>query len=277
MLLVADSGSTKCDWILQDGKEKKEFSTMGFNPFFHTHNDVFQELFNSDLSEYSTQVTHVYFYGAGCYNEAMQSEIQKGIEKFFTKAVVSVGHDLTGAVYATCGNNSGITCILGTGSNSCFFDGKTIYEEIPALGYILGDEGSGSYFGKQLLTDFLYKKLPLQIANELIRIGVTKDIIFENVYRKPHANVYLASFAKVLTKFKNEAYVLQVLSKGFNQFIDTHVMCFKNYKEVPVHFVGSVVYHNQDVLESILKEKGIKRGIVTRRPVDNLFVYHASG
>ncbi len=280
MILVADSGSTKCDWLLiDDSNHRKKTTTMGFNPFFHSSELVHQKLAeNNLLIENALKVEEVYFYGAGCSSAARNLIIEQGLRKVFTNAsVVLVDHDLTGAAVATAGDSPGISCIIGTGSNSCFFDGENVHEEVPALGYILGDEGSGSYFGKIMLSDWLYHRMPKTLAIEFEeKYSITKENIFESVYNKPDANVYLASFMRFASDNKNHPYFKEMIYQGLAKFISIHVWCFNNFREVPVHFVGSVAYYFREVLEEVARNHRFTVGKTEKRPVDPLADYHYS-
>ena len=183
---------------------------------------------------------------------------------------------MIGSAHATCENKPGIACILGTGSNSCYFDGTAIYEEVPALAYILGDEGSGSFYGKRLLADFLYKRLPASIYETLKNdYNLNKDKILQNTYFEKNANVYLASFAKVLHQHKNEKYVQNIVAFGMHTFLDIHVKCYKNYQEVPVHFVGSIAFHFRDILKNECSKLNIKLGNIVQKPIEKLAVHHS--
>ena len=278
MLLVADSGSTKADWILVDDnrKEISRFSTMGFNPFFHDSQIVEGALSDNDEARKIADVPErVYFYGAGCSSPVRAQKIAEGLEAFFSNSEVLVNHDLVAAAYATSGGEECIPCILGTGSNSCYFDGEFVIDDIPALGYILGDEGSGSYYGKKLLTSFLYKRLPKRIESELReRYKLTKESIFENIYMKPNANVYLASFAKFLSDNRDDLYVEELIGEGMLEFLAIHVCRFENYRQVPVHFVGSIAFFFEDILRSVAKRRFIEVGSILKQPVYNLVDYH---
>ena len=216
MLLVADSGSTKCDWILTaPDKQSHKFSTMGFNPFFHNEFIISEALQRENaMMNYANDVREVFFYGAGCSSTERNAIVQRGLQKVFANAKILVDHDLDGAAYATCDGKPGIACILGTGSNSCYFDGQKILEHVPALGYILGDEGSGCYFGKQLLAMFLYNQLPENIEKKLREeYHLSKEVIFENVYNKPNPNVYMASFMKPLMEFRQDEFLKDFVYK----------------------------------------------------------------
>lgn len=276
MILVADSGSTKCDWIVFDQKEQFEFATMGFNPMFHNSDFVIQQIQKaSDLIDLAPQITHAYYYGAACSGGSRNAIIYKALKSIFENAEIHVNHDLAGAAIATCKRKQGIACILGTGSNSAYFDGQKTHEEVPALGYILGDEGSGAYFGKKLLTDFLYKQLPENFEQKFIdATQVNKESIFENVYMKPHANVYLASFMRFLTDQKDHPYVKDLIYTGLSAFIDLHIWQYPNHKSLPVHFVGSVCYFFKDILLKACQTHRIQIGTIVRKPIYNLVEHH---
>jgi N-acetylglucosamine kinase-like BadF-type ATPase len=278
MNLIAESGSTKCDWVLVDnaGKYIDSYKSIGFNPFFHNRDFIVSELRkDKSLMHISPRIERVFFYGAGCSNDGYQQVVELALRDIFIHADVKVDHDLVAAAYSTYTGEPCISCIIGTGSNSCYFDGKTICEEVPALAYILGDEGSGSYFGKKLLTAFLYKKLPPHIEESLVQeFQLNKDSIFEHVYEKPHANVYLASFTRFIGKFKHEPFISQMLEQGMDEFLLNHVCCYKNYKNVPVHFVGSVAFHFEEALRSAAEKRGISIGNIIKQPIQQLVNYH---
>ncbi len=278
MLLVADSGSTKCDWIYVDSKgHRQTFSTMGFNPFFHS-----SELIQSEISKNASlsglpDVKYVYFYGAGCSSASRNERVKLALQNIYASAEVHVDHDLLGAALATCGDSQGIACILGTGSNSCYFDGTQVHEKVPALGYILGDEAGGTWYGKELLRRFLYKELPDTIHNGLIeKYQLTKETIFENVYNIPNANVYLASFMRFLSDQRDDKWVRDFIYNGFSKFINIHIWKYENHKEVPVHFVGSVAYHFSELLKEACKIHRLQVGIITSEPAKNLADFHFS-
>jgi glucosamine kinase len=278
MYLIADSGSTKCDWMLVDanGTEVQSFSTMGFNPFFHDEKIISDAIFNNkELAATANQVELVFLYSAGCSSRDLKLIVERALQMVFKKANVYVDHDLVAAAFATYDGRPGISCIIGTGSNSCFFDGDNVSEEVPALGYILGDEGSGSYFGKRLLTHFLYNKLPAPMQSQLqTQYKLTKDVIFENVYMKPHANVYLASFMRVFSDNKELSYVREMVAEGMRDFLLNHVCCFKNHQKVPVHFIGSIAYHFEEILRAEAEKLNITVGKIIQKPIYGLVDYH---
>ena len=277
-VLIADSGSTKCDWQLLDesGKELAEFHTMGFNPYFHTA-DLVEKVMgdNADVQSMASDITHVFFYGAGSSSAELCSIIQEGLQRVFPAASVVVDHDLVGAAYSTYDGRPGITCIIGTGSNSCHFDGSAVLEEVPALAYILGDEASGSWHGKKLLAAKLYHKLPNEVAEDFDRTyGFTKSDIIDKVYREPDPNVFLASFMTFIGKHKEQPLFQAWLKEGFQAFVDVHVKCFSNWQNEPVHFIGSVAYHFQEELRSVCEADGVTVGAIIKKPIDGLASYH---
>lgn len=276
MLLVVDSGSTKSDWVLLTGRENLSFSTMGLNPYFHDETTVLNAIRdNAALYNYAQEVTELYFYGAGCSAPALNAIIEKGLTAAFPNAKVRVDHDLTACAYATFTGVPAISCIIGTGSNSCYFDGITVSEEIPALGYILGDEGSGSYFGKQILSNFLYKRLPAHIHTSFFTYsGLDKDQIIDHVYMQPNPNVYLASMMKFVVQHAEDEYIKEMIFNGFKHFVDVHVTCFKNHREVPVHFVGSIAYLFRNELERACSEYQVTIGNIVQKPIDGLIQFH---
>jgi N-acetylglucosamine kinase-like BadF-type ATPase len=275
MITIIESGSTKADWLIIDEDKRFQHHTIGFNPFFHSSEFVKQNLEgDSFLSNWFSKSGEIHFYGAGCSSHELQETIKSGIKSVFKNSEVHVDHDLSAAGLSVYRGNDVIACILGTGSNSVFFDGKKLTEVVPALGYILGDEGSGSFFGKQLLSDFLYNKLPKPMVEEIIERGLSKDAIFKNVYMEPNANVFLASLSPILINNKNLDYSQKLIQKGFDLFIENHVMCYPNYRDVEVSFVGSIAALLSDELSQACERKGLKLGQIIRRPIDALANYH---
>lgn len=278
MLLVADSGSTKADWLLYDGQTVKgPYHTMGFNPFFHSTDFVYQTLMEEpEMLKIRESITAVKFFGAGCSSAARNEIIAAGLRKFFTGADVLVEHDLLASALATCGNEPGIACIIGTGSNSCWFDGKNVHEKNYGLGYVLGDEGSGSYFGKKLLTWYLYGRLPQPLADDFKQTyGLDKNSIIDKVYKEPNPNVWLASFTRFLSKHYEDPYIKNLILQGMRDFADLYICDYLDYKKSKVHFVGSVAYIFSKELNEIAKEKGFTIGKIIKQPIDDLMNYYS--
>lgn len=278
MILIADSGSTKCDWALIDEKGTRlgDYQTMGLNPYFHNEEVIENALrSNLELNKIAKDVKQIFFYGAGSSTAEMCHIMHAGLKRVFVNAEILVDHDLVGSAMSTYDGEPCIACILGTGSNSCFFDGKEVYEEIPSLAYILGDEASGSYFGKILLQEYFYKKLPADLREAFeTSHAPSKDEIISRVYREPNANVYLAGFMKFIGEHRDHPHVKQWVTKGMIHFINIHVKCFNNWKDVPVHFVGSIGHYFEDCLKEAAKETGIRLGQIIRKPIDGLVNYH---
>lgn len=276
MLLVADSGSTKADWLTYDGTSVQgPLHTMGFNPFFHDAETVVQALSASaEMNAIRDRVTAVKFFGAGCSSAVRNEIIASGLRTFFSKASVRVEHDLLACALATCGNEPGISCIIGTGSNSCWFDGTDVYERNYGLGYVLGDEGSGAHIGKKLLTAYLYGRMPEDIsALFLATYALDKNAIIDKVYREPNANVWLAGFTRFLTTHYSHPWVKALIRECLNEFCDLYILDYADYRTVKVHFVGSVAFLFREELESLAREKGFSIGKIIKQPIEELMGY----
>jgi len=253
-----------------------EFHTMGFNPYFHSAEKVEEVMSaHADVRAIREDVSHVYFYGAGSSTAPLCATIADGLKRVFNEAEVTVDHDLVGAAYSTFDGRPGITCIIGTGSNSCQFDGSKVIEVVPALAYILGDEASGSWHGKKLLAAKLYRHLPAEVEADFDRTyGLGKDDIIDRVYREPDPNVFLASFMTFIGKHRDQPMFQAWLAEGFRAFLDVHVKCFEGWQDQPVHFIGSVAYHFQEELRSECAKAGIEVGAIIKKPIDGLASYH---
>lgn len=277
MIIVAESGSTKCDWLISNREGNiQETHTIGFNPFFHRPDEILSHLQADELlSKVSAQAEAVYFYGAGCSSTERNEVILSALRQFFTRAQCEVNHDLNASAFATWDGRPAITCIIGTGSNSCYYDGLSVSEQVPALGYILGDEGSGSYFGKKIVADYLYKRLPAELQTDFYaQYKLQKEEIFHQVYNTNKANVFLASFMKFIVPHKDHPYMKALVYEGLSRFAEIHICCFPNYREVPVHFVGSVAFYFSEILNQVAKEKGFTLGKIDKNPGLSLLEYH---
>lgn len=277
MILIADGGSTKTDWrLLKEGREYKQVQTQGFNPYL-VGSDVIEEILWKELQPYidNEAVSHVYYYGAGCSTPVKNMIVENAFEKVFTKARIDISHDLLGAAHALCADSEGIVAILGTGSNSCYYDGREIKEGIFSLGYFFGDEGSGAYLGKQLLTAYLHKELPRDIEERLQQeYPSSLESILDAVYKKPAPSRFLASFSRFINNNREHPYIHNLITEAFKAFYKYQVCCYAKHKEVPVHFVGSVAYHYQDILTEVGKQFDIKTGNFIKAPIDGLVRYH---
>ncbi|TNE78546.1 MAG: hypothetical protein EP332_14090 [Bacteroidetes bacterium] len=278
MILVIDSGSTKSDWLLveKDGQFVDSYKTMGFNPFFHSSGFIASELAkHGNLLGIADKVEAIYYYGAGCSTDHFKGIVQTALQQHFKHAEIHVDHDLLAAAYATFDGSAAISGILGTGSNACYFDGKDLQALNAGLGYILGDEGSGSYFGKKLLAAFLYGRLPEDIAAQLQdEFKLTRADIFRHVYELPHANVYLASYTRFIAKHQDNAFIKEMLVEGMREFFRIHVLTYPGYEKLKVHFVGSIAFYFSDAIYEAAAELGITVGQIVKSPIQNLLQYH---
>ncbi|WP_235524244.1 N-acetylglucosamine kinase [Pedobacter sp. Hv1] len=275
MILVADSGSSKTDWMAYSPNHTLSFSTQGINPYFVNAHDVVRILSkNRDLSAYATAIKEVYFFGSGCSTPDKHEIISNGLSSFFTNAFISVDHDLIGSAYATCGDKKGLTCILGTGSNISYFDGVNVHSGKHGLGYVLGDEGSGTFFGRKVLTSYLYHTMPAELSEVFAKtFEVNKDIVINNIYQKPFPNSYLATFSRFMIAHKAHPFIQQMLKEGFQEFIDTNVKDYKAYKTLECNFVGSIAYYYRDELRAVFAENNIKVGKILQKPIEGIYDY----
>ena len=279
MILIVDSGSTKTDWIAINDKGVILFQTqtLGLNPQVLTNYIIEERIVNNfDLYQNRNSVTKLYFYGAGCGTEPPRVMIKGVFQEIFKSAEVLVKEDTFAAVYATAEiNKESIVCILGTGSNCSYFDGVNVVQKITSLGYILMDDGSGNYFGRQLLRDYYFNRIPESTAKKFEKnFDLNAETIKNHLYKKPNPNTYLAKFARFLIENKENDYAQKLIEKGIDQFINLQVLQFPNAKELPIHFTGSISYYLQEELTKSLNKHGLKAGNIIRRPIDGLLKYH---
>jgi N-acetylglucosamine kinase-like BadF-type ATPase len=277
MILVADSGSSKTDWLLdQPGSAPAEFFTDGLNPYFLTEKEIVKKLYDQlpELITRAGQISEIYFFGAGCSSPDRHEIVSNALSQLFPKAYISIDSDLLGSAYATCGHEKGLCCILGTGSNISFFDGQDVAEGKHGLGYILGDEGSGTWLGKRLITDYLYNNMPADV-HEMFRdmYALDKPTVIKNVYQQPGANAYLASFARFLNKVRRTDYGHHVLNASFQEFIETNIKTYPEYQQYKCHFVGSVAFYFADELRTLCACHHIQVGKIIRKPIHDLLAF----
>lgn len=277
MILIADGGSTKCDWILLDDVGEIVFKTRteGLNPAVFEKSLLEKRVrANAELTEHSKTIEAVHFYGAGCGTEKPAEMLKKVFENFFVNADVIVREDMVAAVYAAT-TEPGIVCILGTGSNSCYFDGDNIHMAVDSLGYILMDEASGNYFGKRLIRDYYYKRMPPEVAAEFEkRFDLSSDTIKENLYKKENPNTYLASFAEFIFTSERNGYFYKIITEGIQEFVETRVLCFPEAQNVPVHFIGSIAHFSEDIIRAAVWPYHLTVGNIVRRPIDGIIDYY---
>lgn len=279
MIFIVDSGSTKTDWIALDNSGEVLFSTqtLGLNPQVLPSAILTERIINNyQLYQNREKVSHVHFYGAGCGVESPARRIEKVFKEIFTSSKFSILEDTYAAVYASTEPKiPAIVCIIGTGSNCTYFDGRDIEQRITSLGYVLMDEASGNFFGKQLIRAFYFKTMPEDLAKKFEEeYDLSPDQIKENVYRKENPNTYLAKFAQFIVKNKEVLEMKSIIEDGLQRFISHQILQFENAKDVPIHFIGSIAHYLKDEIDIALKRNGLRLGNVVKRPIDGLVEYH---
>ena len=280
MILIVDSGSTKTDWIAIDNKGKILFETqtLGLNPQVLTNHILKERIVNNfELYKFRKEVSEIYFYGAGCGTEPPRILIKSVFKEIFKNCTeFSIKEDTYAAIYSTAKINSkSIVCILGTGSNCTYFDGESIDQRVISLGYILMDDASGNYFGRQMLRDYYFNRIPEETAIKFNReFDLDAETIKDNLYKQPNPNTYLATFAKFLIQNKDSDYGQSLIKRGFDLFIERQILQFENAKEVPIHFVGSISFYLKNELKRSLSNYGLQAGNIIRKPIDGLLEFH---
>jgi N-acetylglucosamine kinase-like BadF-type ATPase len=280
MKLLVDSGSTKADWISIDDNGKVLFTTqtLGLNPEVLGKEEVISRLDDKfDILQNKNNVTHLYFYGAGCGTERMKNFLADVFKEYFSNAVVSVHEDTYAAVYATTPRDEkAIVCILGTGSNCSYFDGKELHQKVQSLGYIAMDDCSGNQFGRHLIRGYYFNKMPKNLAEAFEKAHeLDADVIKHHLYKEPNPNAYLATFAKFLIQHKEDEFCKKIIYSSMQDFVDFYITQYDNCREVPIHFIGSIAFYLRDELKEILDKNGLELGNVLRRPIDGLIKYHS--
>ena len=281
MKLIVDSGSTKADWIAIDDHGKILFTsqTLGLNPEILEADQIISRLDERfDIQQSKKIATHLFFYGAGCGTDRMKTSLSAAFQEYFPNAKIVVEEDTYAAVYATTPKDQeAIVCILGTGSNCSYFDGKELHQKVQSLGYIIMDDCSGNVFGKELIRKYYFNKMPKDLATEFEKeFNVDPDFIKNKLYKEDNPNAYLATFAKFLIQHKETEFCQKIIRKGMKSFVKNFVQQYDNCKEVPVHFVGSIAYYLKDELQYTFDKYNLQLGNVLRRPIDGLISYHVS-
>lgn len=276
-ILIADSGSTKTEWCLLEPHKKKRIITRGLSPYFVTGQQmrqVFSDVIYPKISH--NLPTEIYFYGTGCGNPENVKTVKAAFKDVFRNAAINVDHDLMGAARALCGHQKGIACILGTGSNSCYFNGKKIIKNSPGLGYVLGDEGSGAYLGKKVLQYYLYHTFDPDLMDRFnAKYNLSAPEILNAVYKQPLPNRYLAEFCMFLSENRGHYMIENILEDGFNDFFFNHIYKYRESWTMPINFTGSVAYVFKDVLKDLCSTYELQLGKVIKTPMDSLVKYHS--
>lgn len=278
MMIIVDSGSTKTHWCLIDENGETLIQTIGINPY-QMNDEAIQEVLQKELYPYlkGENVNNVHFYGAGCSTDQKCNLLDSILQNFFTTANIEVHHDLLGAARALCGHEKGVACILGTGCNSCYYDGENIKDQIHSLGYALGDEGSGAYIGKLLIRDYYQGTMPYevqQLFNE--EFDPVLENILDRVYNQPQPSRYLASFCPFISKNISHPYLYNLVSSSFDEFFQKHVLKFEEAKTTKIHFLGSIAFYFSDILKESADKAGLQIGRIYESPIKGLVDYHSN-
>ena len=278
MILIADSGSTKTDWcVVGQGQLVRQIVTKGMNPFFQSEEEIENEIATALIPHLETNVLDaVYFYGAGCVPDKVPMMHNALSTHLNTKNGIEVNTDMLAVARGLCGHKPGIACIMGTGSNSCFYNGEEIVNNISPLGFILGDEGSGAVLGKLLVGDILKNQLPPAIKEAFLKqFDLTAPEIIDRVYRQPFPNRFLASLSPFIAQHLEEPGIRQLVLDSFIAFFRRNVMQY-DYTQYPVHFIGSVAHCYREILQEAAQETGIRIGKILQSPMEGLILYHTA-
>ncbi|WP_422104748.1 N-acetylglucosamine kinase [Winogradskyella sp.] len=283
MILITDGGSTKCDWIAIDSSGERlaqKIRTKGLNPAILTETELKQIISGSEeLMQFSSDVSHIFFYGAGCGTEKPRTMLTHVLQFLFPSANVDVQEDTMAAVRSSLNHNTeaAVVCIMGTGSNCSYFDGSILHQRVKSLGYTLMDDASGNYFGKRLIRDYYFKKMPetIELAFEH-KYNLDPDYIKFNLYKKANPNAYLADFAEFMFLNKDSDYIKELIKSGIRVFAENMILQFREELDtgIPVHFAGSIAFFSQDEIKEVAEEYNFKVGNFVRRPIDGLVDYH---
>lgn len=278
MIFIADSGSTKADWTpVIDGRKGHKVSTRGFNPNYWNTADIVAELQKEFTQKAPVEKAEkVIFYGSGCWDAKRKKIISDALEVIFPQANIEVQHDLLASARATCGKEPGIACILGTGSNSVLFDGENEADNVTNLGYLIGDEGSGTHLGRKIIQAYFYREMPEDLKphfEELVPGG--KAEILDNLYQKEHPNLYLSRFTRFLNQYYEHPFVKELSKDSFREFVRRHVCKYEGHEQLPIHFVGSIAHYFEEALRDVIVDEfGLTIGKIVKAPIDNLVAYH---
>ncbi|MBS1628320.1 MAG: N-acetylglucosamine kinase [Bacteroidetes bacterium] len=278
MKLIADSGATKCEWCLLYNGKKQKVITQGISPYFLTSIQIIEILQKELLPKFNKDILikEIHFYGTGLNNTNNKKILNTALKKIFTKATINLNTDLLAAARGLCGKEKGIACILGTGSNSCFYNGKKIVSNSPGIGYVLGDEGSGAYLGKKVVQYYLYNTFDDELKNSFEKMFNTNPIeILEKVYKQPLANRYLASFAIFLAENRGHYMIENIIEDGLNDFFFTHLCKYRESWLMPINFIGSVAFGFKDILKELCHSYEFELGTILKKPMDGLIKYHS--
>ncbi len=276
MKVVVDSGSTSTDWVFIQKDKTTRFKSPGFNPYYFKDDDYLDYLTDESLSHLRfSKVEEIFFYGSGCSTPQNCTIVKTALWEIFPNAQIHLHHDLYGAAVALCGKEEGIACILGTGSNSCLWDGNKIIENVPSLGYLLADEGSGTYLGKIILAEILLGNAPDEIIDKFFKtykLDFSKTL--DKIYKEENPNKFLSGISKFAHDHKNDVWIKSMIKQNFNDFIDLQISKYSNYKTHKINFVGSVAFHFSDILLEVLEDRKLNSGKIISNPIEELVRFH---
>lgn len=277
MILIADSGSTNTDWIIiHENKILTEFTTSGLNPYFITSHEVYQEVqtqFPAGINK--DEIGHLYFYGSGCSSPDMKSIISNGLQKLFPQSEIEINHDLLGAARALLNNEKGIAVILGTGANTCLYNGQDIISNVASLGFILGDEGGGDYLGKLFITEYLYGNLPYEISDAFLKkYKFTNSEIMHKIYKEPFPNRFLASLSTFILDHSKNEFIKRIIKRSFTDLFLKHIVKYENYSKYNIRVTGSVGFYFREFLYEIAEEFNATIDLIEKSPITRLAQYH---
>jgi len=274
MILIADSGTTKTEWcMINDGGTSETLITPGINPFYQEEENI-SAILQKEFTA-AKKFDSIYFYGAGCINKEKQDIVRNSLMQVFEAKHIFIGSDLLAAAHSMCQDQSGIACILGTGSNSCYYNGNEIVANVSPLGFILGDEGSGAVLGKKLIGDILKKQLPQSLINDFFETyQTTAAEILENVYKKSFPSRFLANFTKFLSKNIKHPEIENIVVKSFHEFVIRNLRQYPGIERMPIHFTGSIAFYFELQLRKVIEEQNLILGNIERAPMKGLIRYH---
>lgn len=276
MKLIADSGSTKTAWrLIGKSGDVKEVKTAGMNPFFRTEDDIFEELYDKLLPVTGTEIQQVFFYGAGVTGPGKSQIIENAVKRIYAGSTVTAQSDVLGAARGLFADRPGITCIIGTGSNACLYDGQEIKASVSPLGFILGDEGSGAVMGRKLLGDYFKQVMPAGLRTEFSNeYQPSREETLNRVYRSEKSNQYLASFVPFLAKHLDHPYCREFIEQNFREFFERNVTKLPDFRNYPIGFVGSVAFYFSSILKDLAPKYGFGKFTIMKDPIDGLVRYY---
>lgn len=277
MQLIADSGSSKTDWrFLNEDGTIDQLKTIGINPYLISEKELLDSLKHDFKNQKMENVEKIHFYGAGCGSPRNAQKIKSVLEQLFSCKNIFVADDMLAAARASCGNQQGIVCILGTGANACYYNGDNIIKKMPSLGYVLGDEGSGAYIGKLILKAYLENEMPTKLAEHFKAVYPEINLVYalEQMYQKPYPNRFFAQYFRFAELHQKDRFIFELIVDAFQLFLEKSVMKFELHQSTPIHFVGGVAFHANSIMRMVLTKNNLQTGNFQESPIAGLTLYH---